>query len=201
MDGSVCALNETTNGTCMHGWCVPMEMDGGECSVPEDCDLNGDAACATVDCVDSVCVTTPQNEALTCEDGMGCVLDSTCKGGYCIGDVAACNASAEMECQAFDGICGDDGLCYFQTLPDGSDCRGFSNETLFDQCFETQECYAGDCTPMQPVVCEETLEVMMNPCLVAVCNSTHGCHEEELANGTYCPSVRFAVTTLRVERY
>lgn len=83
-----------------------------------------------------------------CDDGDRCTLADACRSGVCVGgDLVTCNAPDACH---LAGICDPaTGVCDNPARRDGAECDDG------DACTQVDECRAGVCTGMMPVVCRQ----------------------------------------------
>ena len=120
------------------------------------------------------CFFIPVEDGTECPAANACVLSAICEEGVCISqEFVTCDD--ENPCTG--DICNEDsGEC---SNPEVSDDTVCPNATA---CFVNAICVSGECTPGDPVICDDS-----NPCTVGTCLDDSGeCDYENLPDGTPC---------------
>ena len=149
----------TSQHPCKKAWCNVQAQEGG-----------------------NPCVAEWKKEGVGCDDGDICSTSDVCtlaedgNGLKCVGDPVPCNDG--NPCSA-DSCLKEIG-CAFQSLPDGTQCK-----VLFDDCYQTGECQAGQCLKDDAPLCSDGVG-----CTVDSCGALGAClnvPDHSLCdNGLYC---------------
>ncbi len=165
-DGDPC----TTDDACVEGVCGGTP-GGCDCQVDTDCALPSayDAACATVACVDNLCVVTTNDGA--CDDGNACTVADTCAAGACVGAALTCDDGDPCT----DDACAPETGCVTTPAEVSVACDDG------DPCTDGDTCAAGACVGGPPLSCDDG-----DACTVDSCIAGFGCATNTAADGTSC---------------
>lgn len=145
----------------------------GTCLKAADCSALNDA-CSQGTCVNGKCEKAPANDFASCDDGLYCTQDDTCKDGQCVGGTAKYCASVGT---CLIGICNEN-TDNCETVPgnDGALCDDA------DPCTQGSLCSAGTCAGGNPIDCS----ALDGVCAIGVCDPQKGCVQQPAPDGTAC---------------
>lgn len=145
------------------------------CATNAECNDNN--ICTTDSCLPSgTCENLAVSDGTNCNDDNACTQSDSCQAGKCVGTDPV-NCTALDDCHTI-GVCDTQtGLCSNPNKTDGITCNDG------DACTQTDNCQAGVCVGVNPVVC-----TALDQChLAGSCNSSTGiCSNPLKTNGTSC---------------
>ncbi|MDC0746332.1 kelch repeat-containing protein [Polyangium mundeleinium] len=188
---------DCANGLCVDGYCCDSACGGGAAGDCQACNVPGAqgicspiaagttcrvaaSACDMPETCNGVATTCPVDVALPngtgCNDGNACTQNDTCMSGSCMpGSPVMC---VPLDTCHTAGTCNPaSGVCTNPAKADGSACNDGN------ACTQTDQCAAGVCTGMAPVVCAP-----LDACHEAgTCNPASGvCTNPAKADGSAC---------------
>jgi len=143
---SACPEGQTCNSPldCASMACVEGICVASSCLVDADCAaLTGPCSLGTCDPQSFVCKSVAQHEGDACDDKTLCTTVSSCKLG-------SCTATAEVDCSGFDSACTkgecnpETGACLATELADGAPCEDGN------ACTAEEYCKEGSCVTNEP---------------------------------------------------
>ncbi len=179
--GNICQTANQPDGTgCDDGqYCTtPDTCSAGVCGGPaRDCSgLDDDCNQGICNEASDACVAQNINQGGLCDDGLFCVVDTTCDAGVCQGgSTRDCSAAAD---QCNNGICDEaNDACAPQPAFDGQPC----DDGLY--CNTGETCQAGACQGGGARDCSGAAD----QCNAGVCDEGAGaCVSQPLGPGTSC---------------
>lgn len=156
-DGDVCNGTLFCDDSQVPYQCKPVPGSAIVCPPPEG--KNKFCLAAWCDPQDGSCSLAPTNGGSPCDDGNKCTYGESCSDGACIGGKAL--------------NCNDGDLCTDDSCQPGVGCTASFNDAPCDDgdlCTTKDFCAAGDCSPGEPLNCDDN-----NPCTNDICNPVKGC--------------------------
>ncbi|MBN1774676.1 MAG: hypothetical protein JXB32_25670 [Deltaproteobacteria bacterium] len=145
------------------------------CTDAVDCE---DGNSCTIDTCEAggICLNAPAVDGTTCDDELYCTVEDACSAGVCTGGGSRDCSAGVPTCNL--GACDEDAdRCTTTPLPDGTSC----NDGLY--CTVGETCAGGMCGGATPRDCSS----MDDGCNVGVCDdAVGGCVLEPRPNGTAC---------------
>ena len=139
-----------------------------------DCSTIETPACLTSICNEQTgqCEVVPSEAGTSCDDGVFCTVEDSCRDGECVGGPPNSCGLAAGECD--EVVCNEAARdCQLVAIPNGGEC------TPADLCEVGGTCVGGVCTGVQN---DCFFAVVPNECHVAVCNPANGICEPQIGN-------------------